>query len=84
MLAVADVAWGAGIVGGNAVLDGHGNSHAQMLRHGNGERKLFTRGRAVSTLLADLSGLQSGEALLFALQVPNRTTIHCLATDFVL
>ena len=58
---------------------------ADILGHGNGELKLYMgSGGNVSALLVDLSGLEFGNALLSALGVPNRATIQCLITDFVL
>ena len=85
LLAATNLVKGAGTVGGQAVLDGTGNSVAQILGHGNGELKLFVAGGGnVSALIVDLSGLEFGNALLSALGVPNRATLQCVATDFAL
>ena len=85
LLAATNLVQGAGTLGGHAVLDANGNSLAQMLGRGNGELKLFVAGGGnLSALLVDLSGLEFGNAVLSALGVPNRATLQCLATDFVL
>ncbi len=76
---------GAGAIGGQAVIDGTGSSMAQILGGGDGQLKLYMgSGGDLSALLVDLSGLEFGNAVLSALGVPNRTTIQCLVTDFVL
>ena len=85
LLASTGVARGAGNIGGRAVIDGTGQSLAQILANGNGELKLYMgAGGNVSALLVDLSGLQFGNALLSALGLPQRARIQCLVTDFVL
>lgn len=76
---------GSGTLGGSAHLVATGNSVAAMLAHGNGRLQLFlVHGGKVSALLADLAGLQVGDAILSALGIPNKTTINCLVSDFVL
>ena len=85
LLASTGAARGAGAIGGRAVIDGTGKSMAEILAHGNGELKLYMGpGGNVSALLVDLSGLEFGNAVLSALGVPNRATVQCLITDFVL
>ncbi len=85
LLAATGAARGAGSIGGRAVIDGTGRSLAEILARGNGEAKLYMgSGGNVSALLVDLSGLQFGNAVLSALGIPNRATIQCLITDFVL
>lgn len=85
LLASTGAARGAGAIGGRAVIDGTGTSMAEILAHGNGELKLYMgSGGNVSALLVDLSGLEFGNAVLSALGVPNRATVQCLITDFVL
>ena len=85
LLAATGAARGAGAIGGRAVIDGSGKSMADILGHGNGELKLYMgSGGNLSALLVDLSGLQFGNAVLSALGVPDRATIQCLITDFVL
>ncbi len=85
LLASTGVARGAGVIGGRAVIEGTGQSMADILGRGNGELKLYMgSGGNVSALLVDLSGLEFGNAVLSALGVPNRATIQCLITDFVL
>lgn len=85
LLASTGAARGAGAIGGRAVIEGTGKSMADILGRGNGELKLYMgSGGNVSALLVDLSGLQFGNAVLSALGVPQRATIQCLITDFVL
>jgi uncharacterized protein involved in outer membrane biogenesis len=76
---------GDGVVGGSAHLTGTGNSVAAILGHGNGGLELFmNQGGDINALLVDLVGLQVGDAVLSALGVPQKTTIQCLVSDFVL
>ena len=76
---------GKGIIGGEAKLDGHGNSLAGLLGHGDGEVKLaLVGGGNLSALLVDIAGLEFGNAVLSALGVPSRTDIDCLVTDLPL
>lgn len=85
LLAAAGVARGAGVIGGQAVIEGTGKSLADILGHGNGQLKLYMSGGGnVSALLVDLSGLQLGNALLSALGIPSRARIQCFIADFVL
>lgn len=85
LMAATHLVKGAGSIGGQAVLDGTGNSVAQILGHGNGDLKLFVAGGGnVSALLVDLSGLEFGNALLSALGIPTRAMLQCVATDFAL
>jgi uncharacterized protein involved in outer membrane biogenesis len=76
---------GDGVVGGSAHLTGTGNSVAAILGHGNGGLELFmNQGGDINALLVDLIGLQAGDGVLSALGVPQKTTIQCLVSDFVL
>ena len=85
LLAAAGVARGAGVIGGQAVIEGTGKSFADILGRGNGQLKLYMSGGGnVSALLVDLSGLQFGNALLSALGIPSRARIQCFVADFVL
>jgi len=73
---------GQGVLGGEARIDGAGNSLASMMGQGNGEAKLILLGGGnLSALLVDLTGLEFGNALLSALGVPNRATIECFVAD---
>jgi len=73
---------GQGIIGGDAVIDAHGNSLASMMGHGDGELKLvMVSAGDVSALLVDIAGLEFGNALLSALGIPNRARIDCFVTD---
>jgi uncharacterized protein involved in outer membrane biogenesis len=75
---------GQGTIGGDARLEGTGNSVAALLGDGNGALRLFMNGGDLSALLVDLSGLEFGNALLSALGVPTRAKVQCMITDFVL
>ncbi len=76
---------GNGTVGGGAYLSGSGNSVAQILGHGYGHASFYLQnGAHVSALLVDLAGLQIGDAVLSALGIPQKTSIHCLISDFAL
>ena len=75
---------GAGTIGGRAVIDGTGNSIAQIMAHGTGDLKLFMTGGDLSALLVDLAGLDFGNSLLSALGIPTRTTVRCMVVDMPL
>jgi AsmA family protein len=77
-------AGGAGSLGGVARLEGRGKSLSEILGRGNGEATVVTVGGNISSFLADLSGLQFGNALLSALGIPAREAIECLIGDFAL
>lgn len=85
LLNATGVAQGAGVIGGQAIVEGTGKSLADILGGGNGEVKLYMgSGGDLSALLVDLSGLQFGNALLSALGVPTRERIECMITDVML
>jgi len=75
---------GAGTIGGRAVIDGTGNSIAQIMAHGTGDLKLFMTGGDLSALLVGLAGLDFGNSLLSALGIPTRTTVRCMVVDMPL
>lgn len=75
---------GAGTIGGRAVIDGTGNSIAQIMAHGTGDLKLFMTGGDLSALLVDLAGLDFGNSLLSALGIPTRTEVRCMVVDMPL
>lgn len=75
-------AGGAGTLGGVGRIDSTGRSVSEILGNANGEMTVVTVGGNISALLADLSGLQFGRALLSALGIPDRTRIECLIGDF--
>jgi uncharacterized protein involved in outer membrane biogenesis len=72
---------GAGVVGGKARLDTHGNSLADMLGSGNGDLKLFMTGGDISALLVNLAGLDFGNVLVSALGIPSRARLRCMVVD---
>ncbi len=84
LLAATHTFGGAGTIGGRAVLDGSGNSLAQIMGQGNGDLKLFMTGGDLSSLLVDLAGLEFGNALLSALGLPERTQVRCMIADLPL
>jgi AsmA family protein len=73
---------GAGLIGGHAVLKGHGASTADMLGTSNGNIKFFMSGGDMSALLVNLAGLDFGNSLLSALGIPSQTPIRCMVSDF--
>jgi uncharacterized protein involved in outer membrane biogenesis len=75
-------AGGAGSLGGVGQIETTGRSLSEMLGNGNGALTVVSVGGNISALLADLSGLQFGRALLSALGIPARTQIECLIGDF--
>ena len=75
-------AGGAGSLGGVGRIDTTGRSLSEMLGNGNGALTVVSVGGNISALLADLSGLEFGKALLSALGIPERTQIECLIGDF--
>ena len=75
---------GAGTIGGRAVIDGTGDSIAQIMAHGHGDLKLFMTGGDLSALLVDLAGLDFGDSLLSALGLPTRTQVRCMVADMPL
>ena len=75
---------GGGTLSGSAALESTGDSLAQLLGRGNGGLKLGLQGGNLSALLADLAGLEFGNALLSALGIPNRAELRCFVADFSL
>lgn len=75
---------GAGLIGGTARIDGHGNSMAQLLGSGDGELQLFMNRGELSALLVNLAGLEFGKAVLSLLGLPSRTDIRCMVSDLEL
>jgi hypothetical protein len=74
----------SGTLGGVVRLEGSGKSVSEILGRANGEAAFVTVGGDISSLLADLSGLHFGNALLSALGIPARARIECLIADFAL
>ncbi|MBV8091842.1 MAG: AsmA family protein [Acetobacteraceae bacterium] len=84
LMAATHLFEGAGTIGGRATIDTTGNSVAAMMGNGNGEVKLFMAGGDLSALLADLSGLEFGNALMSALGIPSRDPMRCMVIDMPL
>jgi uncharacterized protein involved in outer membrane biogenesis len=81
LMAATHAFQGAGSISGSAVLDGSGNSLAQIVDNGQGELKLAMIGGDLSAVLVDLSGLEFGKAVLSALGMPTRTQVECFVTN---
>ncbi|MBB5694052.1 AsmA family protein [Muricoccus pecuniae] len=75
---------GAGRINGRARIEGAGGSFADILGSGTGEITLGMAGGNLSALLVDLSGLRLGNALLSALQLPDRTVVQCFVASVAL
>ena len=72
----------AGRIGGRIVLQGTGNSIAQMLGSADGEvGAVMGRGR-ISNLLLELAGLDLAEALRFKLGKDRVIPVRCAYADF--
>jgi uncharacterized protein involved in outer membrane biogenesis len=84
LMAATHLFHGAGVIGGSANINTTGASLAQMLGDGNGGVRLFMTGGDLSALLIDISGLEFGNALLSALGIPQRATLHCFIGDLAL
>jgi AsmA family protein len=84
LMAATHMFGGAGAIGGHADIVTSGNSLAQMLGNGDGGVRLLMIGGDLSALLVDLSGLELGNALLSALDLPQRTPVECMIADFSL
>ena len=84
LMAATHAFQGAGTISGSAVIDGAGNSVAQILGNGSDDLKLAMVGGDLSAVLVDLSGLEFSNTLLSALGMPQRTKVDCCITDAVL
>lgn len=71
-----------GIIGGEATIQGRGNSVAQMLATANGEVATVMGTGAVSNLLLELAGLDIAESLKFLLGKDRSVRLRCAYADF--
>ena len=72
---------GSGSFGGEADLDGTGNSLAALMANGNGDVRLSMAGGELSSVLTDLAGLEVGRAIYHYLTADKPTPIHCMVAD---
>lgn len=72
----------AGRIGGKLVLQGTGNSIAQMLGSADGEIGLVMGRGRISNLLLELAGLDLAEALRFMLGKDRVIPVRCAYADF--
>lgn len=73
---------GLGVIGGRWLIDGNGNSLAQMLAHSTGDLKLFMGSGDLSALLVNGAGLDLGGAVSSLLGLPPTAKINCMVSDF--
>lgn len=72
----------AGTLGGRAILDGRGNSIAQILGSANGEAALIMDGGSVSELTLRLSNLDIANSFLALLGGDRQVPIRCMVANF--
>ena len=72
----------AGRIGGNADLQGRGNSVADMLGSADGELGLVMGPGRISNLLVELAGLDIAEAIGFLLTEDQVIPVRCAYADF--
>jgi AsmA family protein len=77
-------AQGAGVIGGRWIIDGTGNSLAQILAHSNGDVKLFMGSGDLSAIIVNAAGLDVGGTLASLLGLPQTAKINCMVSDFAL
>ena len=75
-------AQGVGVIGGRWVIDGTGNSLAQILAHSNGNLSLFMGSGDLSAIIVNAAGLDIGGTLASLLGLPQTAKINCLVSDF--
>lgn len=75
---------GLGVIGGRWIIDGTGNSMAQILAHSNGDLKLFMGSGDLSAIVVNAAGLDVGGTLLSLLGMPKTAQVNCMVSDFAL
>jgi hypothetical protein len=73
---------GLGVIGGHWVIQGTGNSMAQILAHSDGNLTLFMGTGDLSALLVNAAGLDIGGSLSSLLGLPSAAKINCMVSDF--
>jgi len=71
-----------GVIGGEATIEGRGNSVAQMLATADGEVATMMGAGLVSNLLLELAGLDVAESLKFLLGKDRSVRLRCAYADF--
>lgn len=71
-----------GTFGGRAMLEGRGNSIAQMLASSNGEAGLIMDGGTVGELMLRLANLDIANSFVLLLGGDRQLPIHCLVGNF--
>ena len=71
-----------GVIGGEATIEGRGNSVAQMLATADGEVATMMGSGLVSNLLLELAGLDVAESLKFLLGKDRSVRLRCAYADF--
>lgn len=75
---------GLGNIGGRWVIDGTGNSLAQILAHSDGDLKLFMGSGDLSAIVVNAAGLDIGGTIASLLGLPSTAHINCMVSDFAL
>jgi len=75
------IARATGLLGGRAVLEGRGNSLAQVLADADGTLGLAMSGGQVSNLVIELAGLDAAEALRLLFQGDRPVALRCAVAD---
>ena len=84
LLQATSFAKGIGVIGGHWVIQGSGNSLAQILAHSNGNLSLFMGSGDLSALLVNAAGLDIGGSIGSLLGLPKTARINCMVSDFAL
>jgi uncharacterized protein involved in outer membrane biogenesis len=84
LLQSASFAKGVGVIGGHWVIQGTGNSLAQILAHSDGDLKLFMGSGNLSAILVNAAGLDIGGSIASLLGLPDTAKINCMVSDFAL
>ncbi len=75
---------GVGVIGGRWLINGTGNSLAQILAHSDGDLKLFMGNGDLSAIVVNAAGLDVGGTLASLLGLPETAKINCMVSDFAL
>ena len=84
LLQSTSFAKGIGVIGGHWVIEGTGNSLAQILAHSNGNLTLFMGSGNLSAILVNAAGLDIGGSIASLLGLPDMAKINCMVSDFAL
>ena len=72
------------MIGGRWLIDGTGNSLAQILAHSDGDLKLFMGSGDLSAIVVNAAGLDVGGTLASLLGLPQTAKVNCMVSDFAL